>query len=399
MVHPVKRPTGDAHPNAPVDEPSAAPSLRIAICTVGELFGGVERHILGLCSGLATRKIKPLLLLFHDGELAAQARAQGIEPAILPSDNWSLLTTSRQLAKLLQRSRINIVHVHGYKAAANCTLARYWYRPFVTVKTVHGLPEPSASGIIPNLRTRLYHFVDDWATRATGMSICYVTEELRQHYRHAYSGLSERVIPNGIGQINRNQLDCPPEFHGDRFNVAIVGRVDAVKGHEWAIRAMADASMPTAVHLHVVGTGPDEDILRTLAERLGVSRRIHFLGFRRDVYRYLAHCQVLAMPSLHEGMPYTLLESMALGCPIVASRVGGLAEVLQDSVTALLVSPGDAHALALAVQELYNNPGLRKRLAANAQELQRRKYSLDAMTESYLGVYRQTLEMSFSPLS
>ncbi|MCI0559034.1 MAG: hypothetical protein MN733_11100, partial [Nitrososphaera sp.] len=79
------------------------PGSMLAICSVGELFGGVERHILGILSGLRTHGISSLLFLFYEGELAAQARAQGHEPIILPAENKSLLATSRQLAYLLKR--------------------------------------------------------------------------------------------------------------------------------------------------------------------------------------------------------------------------------------------------------------------------------------------------------
>lgn len=382
----------------PCDLASAPVLRRVAICTVGELFGGVERHVLGLLSGLPARGVSPFLVLFNDGELAAQAREQGVEPIVLPDQNRLLLATSRRLASMLKQRQVRVVHVHGYKATVYCTLARYWY-PFVLIKTEHGLPETSGSGMIPTMRNRLYHLLDSVATRIAGMPVCYVTEELRRYHRRAHSGLDGIVIPNGVGKIDRSRLQRPPEFREDWFNMAIVGRVDTVKGHQLAIEAVAAKSMPTNVHLHIVGTGPDEPALRALAETRVVAHRVHFLGFRRDVYYYLAHCQALLMPSLHEGMPYTLLEAMALGTPIVASRVGGLAEVLQDSVTALLIPPGDAHALAQAILQLYGDPKLGLQLTEQAHRLQQAKYSLEAMVDSYLGVYRKLLTTSLSSLS
>ena len=97
------------------------------------------------------------------------------------------------------------------------------------------------------------------------------------------------------------------------------------------------------------------------------------------------------MPSLHEGLPYTLLEAMALGVPIIASRVGGLAEVLQDNITALLTPPRDAASLALAIIRLHNDKGLCSRLGEEGRRLQQTKYSLEVMTESYLAIYRALL--------
>jgi glycosyltransferase involved in cell wall biosynthesis len=95
------------------------------------------------------------------------------------------------------------------------------------------------------------------------------------------------------------------------------------------------------------------------------------------------------MPSLHEVLPYTLLEAMAFGTPVIASHVGGLAEVIQNQVTGLLVAPGDAAVLAGAIRRLIDEPSLRARLGEQAQRLQRAKYSLEAMADSYLEIYRE----------
>lgn len=360
----------------------------IAICSVGELFGGVERHILGILEGLCVYGVATTLLLFHDGELAAQARHLGVEPVILPNYNRSLLTTSRKLAQLLKRHQIRVVHVHGYKATVFCMLARYWY-PLSMVKTEHGLPEPSDGRATLALRERLYKLLDNAATRMARARVCYVTNELLTHYTHAHSGLRVTVIPNGVANLDRDRLQRPPEFREDWFNLVIVGRLDSVKGHHLAIQAAASENLPRNLHLHIVGVGPCEPVLRALAEHNKIAQRVHFLGFRRNVYDYIAHCDALLMPSLHEGLPYTLLEAMALGIPIIASKVGGLAEVLQDGDTALLVQSGDAEVLAQAIARLHKEPRLRCKLGEHARRCQQMHYSLQAMTRRYLSIYQE----------
>ena len=373
--------------------PSATNPECVAICTVGELFGGVERHVLGIMSGLRAKGVSILLVLFHDGELAAQARGQGIEPVVLSNRNRSLLATSRQLARVLQQHNVHVVHVHGYKATVFCALARKWF-PFAMVKTEHGLPEPTTDGPIRALRNRLYYFVDSAATHIAHATVCYVTEDLRTYYRHVHSGLRAMVIPNGVTSMDRRQFPRPPEMRDDWFNLVIVGRLDIVKGHHLAIEAIASGCVPQDIHLYIVGVGPREAKLRALVKVCGVANRVHILGFRRNIYDYIAHCNVLLMPSLHEGLPYTLLEAMALGIPIVASRVGGLAEIIQDENTGLLVPPEDATALSDAIRRLHDNPTLRSQLGDQARHLQQAKYSLEAMTESYLVIYRELVANS-----
>lgn len=369
---------------------------RIAVCTAGELFGGVERHVLGVMSGLQAHGIETLLVLFHDGELAAQARDLGIEPIILSRPNRFLWSTSQALARILRQQHVRIVHVHGYKASVFCALARMGY-PFALVKTEHGLPEPMAGRPLHALRDRLYHFLDTRATRMAGATVCYVTVELRQYHARAHAGLRTTVIPNGVANMDRHRFGRPPELRGDWFNLAIVGRLDTVKGHHVAIEALSASGVPLNVHLQIVGTGPSEAPLRVLARRRGVAERVHFLGFRRNVFEYLAHCDVLLMPSLHEGLPYTLLEGMALGKCIVASRVGGLMEAIEHDVTGLLLPAADPLALASTIRELHDNPELRMRHGEVARQMQRARYSLDAMALRYVEEYRAALKILASP--
>lgn len=369
------------------EAPSAGKLERIAICAVGELFGGVERHVLGLMSGLAVRGVRTLLVLFHDSELAAQARVQGVEPVILSDRNRSVLATSRQLARLFKQREIHVVHVHGYKATVFCAVARNWFS-FRMVKTEHGLPEETVAGAMHSLRNRLYYLLESAATRIAHATVSYVTKDLRTHYRHAHLGLRTTVIPNGVANMDRAQFPCPPEIDKGQFNVALVGRLDIVKGPHTAIEAVASKHMPEGIHLYIMGTGPCEMELRALAKARGIANRVHILGFRRNVYDYLAHCDVLLMPSVHEGLPYTLLEAMALGIPIIASRVGGLVEVIQDGNTGLLISPQDPKALAEAICRLHAEPGVCFQLGDQARRLQQAKYSLEAMAERYLEIYR-----------
>lgn len=362
----------------------------VAVCTVGELFGGVERHVLGMSSALRARGISTLLILFHNGELADRAREQGLEPLVLPDSNLSLVATSRRLAGALDSQRIGIVHAHGYKAMVFCAMARAWHR-FALVKTEHGLPEQVKAPPVGALRSRFYHLIDRVATSVSNATVCYVTADLVTRGGDRRAARPVKVIPNGVPAMDRNRLPRPPEYSPEDFHLAVVGRLEPVKALHLAIEALSDKGVPQNAHLHVVGTGPCEGELRARSMAAGVAARVHFHGFRRDAHNFIAHCDALLMPSLHEGLPYTLLEAMALGTPVIASRVGGLAETIQDGATGLLVRPGSATGLAEAIGKLIADPSLGARLGDAARRLQRASYSLEAMAGSYLDVYRDVL--------
>ena len=368
----------------------AQPIRRVAICTYGELFGGVERHVLAMLEGLVARNVSTLVVLFRDGELAAQARAMGISPVVISARNVALPLTTRRLAGIFKESRIQLVHAHGYKAVVYCALARRWHR-FAMVKTEHGLPESMAQGLASTLRNRFYCWMDGLATQATRATVCYVAQDVRKYYAAAHAGLPACVIPNGVRALDRCRLSRPAELLEKDFNLLIVGRLDPVKGHDVAIKALATGALAGNVRLSIVGTGPCESELLVLARRLGVADRVQMLGFRRNALDYIAHCDVLLMPSLHEGVPYVLLEAMALGVPVVASRVGGLAEIIENDATGLLVPPQNVQALAQAIQRMHADEGLRVRTGRSAQALQAARYSVDAMTSRYVQVYEELL--------
>jgi glycosyltransferase involved in cell wall biosynthesis len=342
-----------------------------------------------MLAGLARVGTDVLLILFHDGELAAQVRALGAQAMVLPGDNLKIFDTVKRLATVLEERTIRVVHLHGYKASVLCALARRRY-PFAIVKTEHGLPEPMAGNPTRAWRDRIYRALEAFTTRADAASVCYVTRDLKAYYERRHAGLRATVIPNGVEPMDRARYPRPHELRADRFNALIVGRLDLVKGHHLAIAALED--LPADVHVCIAGDGPLRNELQERAARHGVAERVHLLGFRRNIYDYIAHCDALLMPSLHEGLPYTLLEAMALGVPIVASRVGGLAEVLEDGADAILVEPNRPAELAHAVARLKSDASLGARLGARAQAVQRASYSLEAMADRYLDVYREALD-------
>lgn len=364
----------------------AAP--RVALVAPGEIFGGAERQILTLLRAMRRRALSPALLTFHDAELARRARDDDFPVTVLGAR--SLLDTGslRILRHTLRALRVDILHIHGYRSAVYCALA---VRPgeLAVVKTEHGMPESPGPRMRDRIRPALYRHLENWAMRRLKAHVVYVTDELRVSRQRDHAGLSNSVIYNGIEPLNREHTRRPVEYSPEHVNIAIVGRLEPVKGIEYAIRAMTHAGMPPAVRLNIVGTGPLSSPLEALARQLGVADRVRFVGFRRNVYDYIAHADALLMPSLHEGLPYTVLEAMSLGTPVLAARVGGLAEILVHEHTALLFQAADADAIAACVATFTASPSLRYALAAAASAVCVTRFSADAMAERYLELFHR----------
>ena len=362
-------------------------SLKIAMCAPGEVYGGVETQLIGLCSHLRDMTAhEPLLILFHDLELAARAREAGLRTEVLSSRHRYDAGAARTLAGLVTSTGIDVLHVHGYRAMITAAVAG-GALDVPVVKTEHGLPEPGG-GLVDGMKSRLNRWLDNRSTRRAGATVCYVTADIMSRYTHAHRGLPRKVVYNGIEPLDRMR---PHELGSEHFNVGIVGRISAVKGIDYALWALSKDDVPERVHLHVIGTGPLAEDLQRDVVTLGLGERVHFHGFRRDVYDWLAHVDALLMPSLHEGLPYTLLEAMSLGTPVVASRVGGLAEVLSEGETGLLVEVGDVDGIARALSRLAADRNLGAALGQAAAACQRTDYTLQGMTEAYLETYTNAI--------
>jgi L-malate glycosyltransferase len=212
------------------------------------------------------------------------------------------------------------------------------------------------------------------------------------------------VIRNGV---DLRQFDQPPDVGRIRRElgvpagaplVAVASRLNRLKGidHFLEAAAIVGPCLPD-VHFLVIGEpGPGDraylDGLKRLAGRLGIRDRVVFTGLRSDVPCLLACAAVSVMPSLNEGLPNVLLESMAAATPVVATRVGGTPEAIQDGVTGVLVPPGDSLALAGAIHRLLADPELAARLGHGGRQFVRRQFSMDAMVQATEHLYHSLLE-------
>jgi glycosyltransferase involved in cell wall biosynthesis len=179
----------------------------------------------------------------------------------------------------------------------------------------------------------------------------------------------------------------------DAFLVGNVGRLAPQKGQRHLIAAMPHLleRVPRA-HAVIAGGGDLEGYLRELAEEVGVAPRVHVLGQRKDVPALMHAIDVFAMPSIWEGFGLVLLEAMAAGRPIVASRVATIPEVVLDGESGLLVPAGDPLALADALAQLANDRALASRLGESGRERLQRHFSVEKMVGDTELLYRELVE-------
>jgi len=193
-----------------------------------------------------------------------------------------------------------------------------------------------------------------------------------------------RFDPNAKGAL-REELKVPA-------GVPLIGMISVLrswKGHLTLLDAAALLRKTRPIHVAIAGEGPMRKDLPGVIERLGLTDSVTLLGHRTDVPNVLASLDVLVLPSYaHEGIPQIILQAQAIARPIVATRIGGIPEVVEDEKTGLLVEPKDAPALASAIARLLEDRAFADELGRSGRKQIEARYSLDAMGERLLALYR-----------
>lgn len=249
-----------------------------------------------------------------------------------------------------------------------------------------------------NLKQRAYNQLDRLTLRAAERVITVCQAFVPQLVSRGVNPSRIRVLHNPaapahvIAAAERRKLRAELAIGADEAVILAVGRLSREKGQEHLIRALA--RLPPAAapwRLLLLGSGPDLERLQTLAGALGVSRQILFVGFRADVASYYAIANAFALPSLTEGSSNVLLEAMAAGIPIVATRVGGNPEIALHEQTALLVPPADPTALADALMRLLTDGDLASRLTMAAQARAAVEFSEQRYRQRLSAVYAEAM--------
>lgn len=366
----------------------------------GPAVGGMRRHLEALAAGLPARGL----------EVAVAAPAA--VPLSLPVPRYALelgdrprpaadLAAARALRQAVDVWKPSLVHAHGVKAALLALASLPPDRPPVVV-TFHNLWH----GGPLTLPLRL---LAPRAAAAVAVSRA-VGERLAAHRIHARS---LTVIPNGLDLA---AFPPAPPLPDRPFTAAFLGRLTVEKGvlvllqvarrHAAALSADGDpaatarlsdpatlnAQPATSLRLIVAGDGPLRQAVEAAARQSG--SRLQYLGHQADVLAIYHASDAVLMPSLAEGHPMTALEAMACGLPVVASRAGGLTEIVLEGKTGLLVPPGDAAALAAAVAAMAADPETARAMGAAGRRRAEAEFTLERMLERLVEVYECVLSGS-----
>lgn len=328
------------------------------------------------------------------GTLGQQLQAEGFAVSVLkrrPGVDWSF---AWRLAKLLRREQVGLVHAHQYTPFFYGMIARLLCRRPAVLFTEHGRHYPDYPR---RKRILLNRLLLERRDHVLGVGQA-VRQALIQN--EGFPGERVGVIYNGIDLsgigfgspnrelIRRNVFGVGP----DAFVVIQVARLDYLKDHATAIRTLEHVvQRHSNTQLVLVGEGPEKDKISQLVEQRKLTTHVRFLGLRTDVGQLLPAADLFLLTSISEGIPLTLIEAMAAELPVVATRVGGVGEVVEEERTGLLAPAGDNAALAKCILRLIDQPALRKEMGQAGRERSRAVFSESRMHAEYFELYQKML--------
>ncbi len=373
-----------------MDKQMSAPQKRtlLQIISTGGLYGA-ERALLEIASYMRDQDWNTHIVALEGRGATALVKRAGemnLSAEAFPGDRVDFRTMAKQLGAIAGQFSPGVIHSHGYKPDILLALTGF-SRKWIRVSTCH-------TWYRETWKMRLWEYVDKRVLRNFD-AVVPVSGTLQEEL--LASGVRPELITrvdNGIDAPGHNAAECAAirsEFGLSPEDKVIVqiGRLTRSKRNDLMIEALSDLLRHLPAHLIFVGDGEERDMLAKLCADKQISERVHFTGYRTDAPRFLSAANVLAITSDHEGLPIVLLEAMAAGCPIVATKVGAIPDVLADGVSAWLVQPGNAASFSAALADAIASGAQAAARATQARHTFELRHSRKAMGEKYREVYER----------
>ncbi len=379
---------------------------------IGRLnVGGPSLHVVYLTAGLSERGYETTLVA---GDLGSDEDSMmfvaddygvpvvplaGMQREISPVRDAKAIA---KLTRLIRETRPHILHTHTAKAGAVGRVAALLAggaRPPIVVHTFHG---HVLRGYFDPVRTSGFRLLERLLAR-TSTKLIAVSPQVRDdlvslgvapsdRFQVVRLGIefADRVdLQDGHRAERRRQLGIGP----DQFVVGWTGRMVDIKRTEHVLLAFTELrAVGVDARLFLVGDGPERVRLERRAHELGIAEQTHFVGFQRDVAPYYEAIDVLLLPSANEGTPVSAIEALAAGRPVVATRVGGVPDVVRHGEDGLLAEPDSIGALTAALTRFAEDPELRERMGAAGRERVLSRYPLDRLIDETDALYRSLLD-------
>ena len=367
--------------------------------------GGTGNAVFTLANSLNPNKFNPVICSMRKPDLRAEERAKecGIMVIKLNMRSFFDISVISKLSRILKREEIDILHNHGFRPEiygglagriAKCKgiLATILHNPAQDIPLDYGF----VIGNIMNLLRRIFAFFCEDVLVA-------ISEDakkglLKLHFsskkiKVIYSGINHNLLQQNKNHFNRKNTLAKFGIISDKFIIGTISVLKPRKGLSYLINAAKIVAQECPeINFLIIGSGSLEKELKEKVKSSGLQKHIVFQNYIKQISEFYKSIDLFVLPSLTEGIPAVLLEAMAFGVPVVATRVGGVPEMIEDGISGILVPPQNPEALAEAIIKIYKNPNLASIMAKNARARFEKYFTANTMARQYEKVYEELLK-------
>lgn len=363
----------------------------VLIIDLAKYYGGADVRVIDLARALDGKRPYAVATL-ADSPVKNRLEMESLNVIPLPYQRGNPRNILF-LRQVINKRNFQVVDAHNPQSQFWGVFASKLSQSILKVATMHSAYRLEHDG---SLKGRMYEQIIHLNSRL-GTQFIAVSEAVN-HYLLDAGIPAEKIhlihnsvhIPDTISRSKDNPYIKSLGWDDSHFILIAVGRLEAVKGHRYLIEAVGELK-DRFPHLRclIVGSGRNEADLQSQIQIKKLNGIVHLAGFRTDINELLKTADAFIMPSLSEGLPYALLEASSHGLPVIASRVGGMAELLSDGENALLVESENVSQLRDAIAKVIDEPELRQRLSEEAFHWVESRFSANAMIEQTLAIYDQ----------
>lgn len=347
------------------------PRKKVLFVITKSNWGGAQRYVYELATGLPQDKFEPIVALGGQGILAYKLSDTNVRIIHLPSLDRDVnplrdFMAFRDLIRIIKKEQPDVVHLNSSKVGAMGALASRMAGVPRIIFTAHGWAFNEDRSFISRLIIKLLHFITILFSHKTiAVSHAVAKEAPAWGIREKITVIHQPATPTGNildKESARKQLiEKLPALHDDggRLWIGIVAELHKNKGISYAIQAMCDPEIQKKAILVVIGGGQEGNALALQVHENNLEGSVFLFGFEPEAARIMPAFDIFLLPSLTEAFGYVLLEASFAGLPVVASGVGGIPEIIEDGKTGLLVPPRDSDAMGNALKRLIESPNMR----------------------------------------
>ena len=368
--------------------------IRILECIRQGQIGGGESHLLSLVENIDRSRFDPIVLSFTDGPMVERLNTLGVKTTIIHTLKPFDITKWKKVKEWIRSERIDLIHAHGTRANSNILwAARSLGIP--VVYTIHGWSfHDDQNPLVKRIRV----LGEKYLTSKSTLNIS-VSESNKETGHKYFNGFRSIVVNNGINvdvfnpvknfKAIRQEMNIP----ANAKLVLFLARFTHQKQPIALLKAFIEAAKKDeSLFLLMVGDGEQKSEAVQILEQCELQSRIILSSFRQDVPDILAAADIFVLASLWEGLPIALLEAMAMGKAIIASKVDGTREILKHKENGILIETDNLQQnLTNSLLELSTNDQLREQLQKNARQTVKDRFNATDMTRQIEKIYEQVL--------